>query len=114
MLEPVAVLGCGVLAGSADDGGEVGDVQKVQEALPGGGSWLLSGWSLTWRPGAGTGGAGVSGGGPVGVQYGEAPASGGVPRGGHQVPGIGVYQELRPELIHAEQRLPTGAELSPR
>lgn len=36
VLEPVAVLGCGVLAGSADDGGEVGDVQKVQMALPAG------------------------------------------------------------------------------
>ena len=73
---PVAALGLGVLAGAADDGVE------------------FQGAGVGGPFGVAAGGAGVRGGGPVGVQHGVAPPGGGVPgRGGEQVAGgFGVQQ----------------------
>ena len=97
---PVAVLGPGVLARSADDRGEFPDVQEVQQAAQGHPS---RGPRRPRRPRAGSGPAAVSGRGPVGVQDGHAPPGGRVPgRGGDQVPGVGVIQD--PEPGHLTRR----------
>ena len=73
---PVTALGLGVIAGPADDGVE------------------LQGPGVGRAAGVRAGGAGVRGGGPVGVQRGVAPPGVRVPgRGGGQVPGgLGVEQ----------------------
>ncbi len=77
----------------AREPGGVGGLARARPAWVVGGRWRFGGWG--WRvPGVLAGGAGVGGGGAVGVDDRGAPAGSGVPGGGlDEVPSLGWVEQ---------------------